>query len=77
MNRCPRCSGYQITELTYAEGDWIIVTHCVNCGEYECPPENYYLRVINRTVFNAAEKMRNGRRIRQEATRTYYGGTGR
>ena len=77
QTNCPKCSGYVISEKTIAEGQWIEYKRCLLCAWYECPPENYDLMIINRTVYNAAEKMRNRRRMRQEATRTYYGGTGR
>ncbi len=55
-NGCPKCNGLMITEITVAEGQWIKITRCVNCGEYECPPENRELRQINALVYRARER---------------------
>jgi len=73
-SRCPKCSGYLISEIVWAESDWIIETHCVNCAWYLCPKENYQMRVINRVCYNADETMRY-RRMRTK--RPTYGGTPR
>ncbi len=56
--RCERCKGLVIPEKTVAEGKIIEYLKCANCGRYECPPENKDRLIINRTVYNAAEKMR-------------------
>ncbi len=45
---CPRCKGFVYTEKDVAEGYWIEITHCVNCGWYQCPEQNLYISVANR-----------------------------
>jgi Zn ribbon nucleic-acid-binding protein len=54
--KCPKCKGYIITEKVSAEGDWIEIRKCANCGWAECPEKNRDLRIINRIVFNAQQR---------------------
>ena len=54
--RCNRCNGLMITERVFAESDWIWETHCLNCGECICPPENEELRQLNKLVIWARER---------------------
>ena len=58
-NRCLKCNGLMVTEKTIAEGEWIEIIRCVNCGNYKCPPKNRALKAINKTVFMAHEKTKN------------------
>ncbi len=58
MPRCQKCQGLIIKEKTFAENQMIEIVHCINCAEYECPPENLELRRLNSLFYRAKERTR-------------------
>ncbi len=56
MPRCQKCQGLIIEEKTFAENQLITIKRCLNCAEYECPPENLELRNLNLLVLRTRKK---------------------